>query len=209
MKRIDVAPGSDEWRQARIGIPTASCAHKIVTPAGKPSSQRDGYMHELIAERLLGTWLDSDAGAFAERGTILEPSAIAYYELIMNADTIAGGFCTTDDGRVGCSPDKLVVGAGRPARGLEVKCPKPATHVGYMLSKNTDERYRCQLQTSLYVTGLESWDICSFHPDMPPAIIRVQRDEPLIKLLGDRLREFCDELDEKTEILRARQPTGD
>jgi hypothetical protein len=207
----NVAPGSDEWRQARIGIPTASGAHRIVTAGGKLSSQRDSYLCELAAERLLGTWLDTDAGDFAARGTALEPQAVAFYELLTNADTIPGGFCTTDDGRAGCSPDRLVLVDGKPLRGLEIKCPKPSTHVGYLLNQDHDAKYKTQVQYSLWVSGLQSWDIVSYHPGMPEALIRIPRNEPLIKIMSDRTAEFCDELDTAVAIIKARseQPTGD
>ena len=40
---LDCEQGSRAWEEARLGIPTASCFARIVTPGGKLSSQRDGY----------------------------------------------------------------------------------------------------------------------------------------------------------------------
>jgi hypothetical protein len=50
--------GSMDWYRLRMGIPTASQFHKIVTPGGKLSEQRHAYMYRLIAERLLMESMD-------------------------------------------------------------------------------------------------------------------------------------------------------
>lgn len=193
MKYIDVPPGSWDWHLARLGIPTASCADKIVTASGAPSRSRDKYMHDLIAERLLGVPTDTYGGDFMERGSALETEAVKFYEFTRNIDTTPGGFVTTDDGRAGCSPDRLVGDRG----GLEIKCPKPATHVGYMLGHGAVAKdYVIQVQFSLWVSEREWWDTLSYHPDLPEALQRVERDEKLIRLISDRTKEFNDELDE-------------
>ena len=192
MKFIACEQGSDEWHQARLGIPTASAAKRILKPATlAPSDSRDGYMHELIAERLPGTWLDDGRTDFMARGNALEGEAVRYYEFAYDATTQNGGFCMTDDGRAGCSPDRLVGDEG----GLEIKCPKPSTHAGYLLTNGHAKDYKLQVQFTLWVTGRPWWDLLSYHPEMPPALVRVTRDEPAIKLIGDRMREFCDELE--------------
>ena len=193
MKFIACEPGSDEWHRARLGIPTASQAKRILTPSKlSPSEQRDGYMHELIAERLLGTWLDDGRTDFMARGNALEAEAVKYYEFAYDSTTQPGGFCTTDDGRAGCSPDRLV----NPEGGLEIKCPKPSTHAGYLVKPDALVKdYKLQVLFMLWVTGRPWWDLLSYHPEMPPALVRVPRDEPSIKLIGDRMREFCDELE--------------
>ena len=68
---IDCEQGTDEWRQARAGVATASQFGRLVTPAKLlPSKQLYGYAIELAAERILGRPLDDDAGSmWTERGT--------------------------------------------------------------------------------------------------------------------------------------------
>lgn len=198
MIRHEVESGSPEWRKARLGKPTASQFHRIVKPATMaPSDQREAYMHELIAERLTGGWDDDYAGQYAERGNALESDAVAYFEFLEGVATAPGGFVTTDDGRIGCSPDRVILDAtGAIVSGLEIKCPSPKIHAGYMLTGSHAKKYRLQVQGMLYVTGVPAWNLLSYHPDMPPALLRIERDEPCLRLLGDRLREFCDDLDE-------------
>ena len=208
MIRHDCEPGSAEWLQLRLGKPTASQAHRIITPTGKPSGSWDGYLHELIAERLLGTSIGPDATDFMQRGSLLEAEAVKFYEFTADVDTVPGGFVTTDNGKAGCSPDRLVLADGAPVRGVEVKCPKASTHVGYMLTHGAvAKEHGLQVQFSLWVTGLETWDLLSYNPELPEALMRITRNEPLIKLIESSTRSFCDELDELHErALKLKDP---
>lgn len=205
MIRHDCAQGSPEWHALRLGIPTASNFGRILTPTGRPSASADAYMHELIAERMLGVALSAESVDFMERGKALEAEAVAWFELQTGADTEAVGFCTTDDGRIGCSPDRLVDSVA----GLEVKCPSPAVHVGYLLDGGISDKYRPQVQGGLWITGRKSWWTLSYHPDMPPAMVRVAADEEYIVTLSEALTTFCDRLDAACEKLGVRRtPTA-
>ena len=199
MIRHDCVQGSPAWHALRLGLPTASAFGRIVTPTGKPSASAEGYLHELLAERLLGYPISAESTDFMERGKALEEQAVAYFEMETGLDTEAVGFCTTDDGRAGCSPDRLV---GSDA-GLEVKCPAPATHVGYMLDGGIADRYRPQVQGSLWVTGLQRWHTLSFHPDLPPALAVMERDDDYITALSKAVTEFCSRLEEAHARLAA------
>lgn len=198
MKILAMKQGSPEWHAARLGIPTASAFHRIVTPGGKLSEGSHAYLCELIAERLLNLPMDSASTDFMERGKALEEQAVAWYELQREVDTQRVGFVTSDDGRVGCSPDRLVGKDG----GLEIKCPSAGIHVQYMLG-GVAQKYAPQIQGALWLTGRAWWDSLSFHPDLEPALVRVERDEEYIAKLAEAIPAFCDRLDEATERLRA------
>jgi YqaJ-like recombinase protein len=185
------AQGSPEWLQARLGIPTASAFHRIVSPTGKPSSQAEGYLHELIAERALGESIVGDAGSlWMSRGSDLEASAIAFYELQRDVTTVACGLCLTDDERAGASPDRLVGELGL----LEIKVPSAANHIGYLLD-GTGRKHWPQAQGQLLVTGREWVDLLSFNPLLPPALVRIKRDEKFLKTLGEELARFTAQLE--------------
>jgi hypothetical protein len=49
----DVAQYSEAYDRLKLGIPTSSNFHKIITPQGKPSKQWREYACLLIAERIL------------------------------------------------------------------------------------------------------------------------------------------------------------
>lgn len=202
MIRHDVAQGSAEWRRIRMGVPTASAFHKIITPKkGKPSEQAEGYRYELLAELMLGRPLDSPSYPWMQRGSNLEADAIRWYRFQNDVETETVGFCTTDDGLVGASPDQLVGDDGL----LETKAPKPETHVRYLLfpDHGVDDAYRTQIMGQLLVTDRQWCDVVSYHPDLPRVIVHVERDEAYITLMRDALAEFCAKLAEgKAELER-------
>lgn len=196
----DVEQGSGDWFALRIGIPTASNFHKIVTPTGKFSKQSRGYAFYLLAEKLLNQSLESLSNLeWIARGKELEPQAVKMYEFQYDVATRPVGFVTTDDGRMGATPDRLLIGR---AAALEVKCPAPQTHVAYMID-GFGADYIPQAQGQLYVGELEFVDRYSFHPQMPPVLHRTPRDEPYIRTLAAALDEFCNMLAEMIEHARS------
>lgn len=200
----DVQQGSEAWRLLRMGKPTASQFHRILTPGGKPSKSAALYCYELLAELVLGRPMDSPASEFPwlKRGVSLESDAAAWYEFEREVETLVVGFCTTDDGSIGASPDRLVGEDGS----LEIKVPSPAIHIGYLLypEHGVDREYRVQVQGQLYVTGRKWSDVVSFHPEIEKVIVRVERDEEYITLLDAALKAFCVQLAEGRAELERR-----
>lgn len=192
MKIHNCEQGTAEWFHIRMGIPTASKFDHIITPkTGKLSLSSTKYAYELIAERLLRQPVETIEGQqWMERGKELEPQAVKQYEWVNEVETIPVGFITTDDGLIGASPDRLIKGR---AAALEIKCPAPHTHIGYLLDGH-DEKYRPQVQGQIFVAELDEADFYSFHPRMPPRTIRTPRDEPFIKLLREALDQFNERL---------------
>jgi len=188
----NVRQGSPAWMELRRGVPTASCFEKIITPTGKPSAQAEKYMYDLLAEFVLGRPLEGLKMPWMERGSELESDAALWYGFQRDVEPEVIGFCTTDDGRIGASPDRLVGEEGL----LELKCPSPGVHVQYLLypARGVDKAYYPQVQGQLYVTGRKWTDVVSYHPELPSVIVRVARDEEFIALLGSSLKTFCEEL---------------
>lgn len=207
----EVEQTSAEWWQLRLGTPTASNFDKLITKTGKLSAQADGYIDKLLAEWLLQAPIDDYTSRAMERGIELEPEAWASYEFLCDINVERGGFCTTDGGRVGCSPDGRIYEAGELVGGIELKCPNPATHVGYLRGDRTvADAYKHQVQGCMWVTGAHWWDAMSYHPSLPPSIVRVERDDAYQALLTDALTEFCDRLDaaKATLLDRGCKPTS-
>ncbi len=200
MKVYHVQQGSIEWAELRRGRPTASEFGKIVTPTGKISEQARKYAHLLVAEELLGRSLISlDELEWVARGKELEPDAATLYEFEKDVDTQPIGFITTDDGLIGASPDRLIGNGGI----LEIKCPAPQTHVGYMID-GFNNLYKPQVQGQLLVSEHEWADWMSYCPLLQPVVERVYRDEPYIKLLREALDKFCAMKAAMLETARAR-----
>ena len=175
---LDCEQGSPEWGAARLGVTTASMCSKILTPTGRPSSARDEYVGKLLAEWALGEPVEEFMGTYhTERGKGLEPMALAHYRFQHDADVRKVGFVFRDADRLaGCSPDALVGEDG----GLELKCPSPGNHLIWWLhgtqTGEIPKKHMPQVQFSLWVTGRKWWDWMSFHPDLPPFLVRIAPD---------------------------------
>lgn len=187
MKIHNMEQGTVDWFAVRLGIPTSSCFEKIVTPTGKLSAQARKYAFYLVTEKLLNRSLDSLQNLeWVERGKELEPEAARMYEFQQEVKTKAVGFITTDNGQIGCSPDRLIVGQNA---GVEIKCPAPHTHVEYLVD-GFGKDYRVQVQGQMLVAEFDFVDRWSFHPEMPPVLVRTYRDEEFIGFLRDSLEAF-------------------
>jgi len=180
--------GSDEWLQSRLGKPTASNFGKLITPTGKPSASADGYINELIAQRITGELPEFYTNSAMERGNELEPAAKALYEFTYGVEVVEAGLCLHDTLDCGASPDGLVGDDG----GLEIKCPLPHNHIAYLRSGDVTTKYIPQIQGCLWITGREWWDFMSYHPAMEDLIVRVERDNEYIKKLADQVERAVD-----------------
>lgn len=195
MKIIECVQGAPEHKTVKLGIPSASEFHRIITAVkGDLSKSARQYAHALIAETLLGRPLEKPPlNAWAtERGKMLEPQAREQYAYTNDVEVRQVGFITTDDGRVGCSPDGLIVG-GR--GGLEIKCTIDENHMGILLD-GPGENYKQQVQGNLAIAELDHWDLYAYHPELPPVQIRTYRDEPYIAKMEAALTEFLAMRDE-------------
>ena len=189
-----VEQGSEAWLKLRSGIPTASEFDKILTKSGKKSASAEGYMHTLLAERMMQHPSFNFMSDWMARGKEMEERAVSYYELQKDIDTVPVGFITDNHRWVGASPDPLVGDTGL----LEIKCPKDSTHVGYLLGGSSVlDAYRVQAMGQLWISGRDWTDVLSFHPEMPEALIRTERDEAFINLLEEAVLEFSAKLEAK------------
>jgi hypothetical protein len=170
----DVKQGTTEWLRLRLGVVTASDADRIVTAKTlKPSAAQRNYVSELVAETLIGAPLDFTTDKWRERGIQLEAEARDWY-CLMRETVEEVGFIQRDDRLVGCSPDAIIEGR----RGVEIKCPAAATHIGYLLAPETlVADYRLQVQFSLWLTRWPVWDLLSYCPTLP-TVVREVRPEP-------------------------------
>ncbi len=194
MKIHDVQQGTSAWLELRAGIPTASDFDRILTPGGKPSTQAEKYLYRLLAERIMGHPVTEAVSMWMERGSLQEKNAVSFYELQKDCDTVPCGFVTDDAVTVGASPDRLCGDDGL----LEIKCPSESVHMGYLLkSGSAYETYRVQVQGQMWVTGRQWVDVLSYHPELPYALVRIERDEDFIEKLAATVGAFSDVL-EKT-----------
>ena len=197
MKILEHEQRSPEWYKARCGIPTASSFDMIITTTGKQSASRKKYLYQLAGERLGGI-VDETYQSFAmQQGVLKEEEARKLYEIATGQDVTPVGFCLSDCGKYGCSPDGLVGVMG----GYEVKCPLIHTHIGYLLENDVPTDYYTQVQGQLLVTGREWVDFMSYFPGLKPLIVRETPDDVFQRLLKTELDLFCEDLEKLVKQL--------
>lgn len=202
----NVIQNTPQWYALRLGKPTASEFSNVVTAStGALSRSKDGkgpsktarkYAMRLAAERLLQETMDDLGHIDAIRnGREMEPDAAAQFEFASQTKTQKVGFVTTDDGRIGASPDRLILdGEGL----LEIKCPGPTNQLAYMVD-GFETDYWVQVQGQLWVCERDYSIRYAYHPKLPPAEERTNRDEKFIRALRDSIEQFADEVDEIVE----------
>lgn len=193
---------SKEWFDVRRGVPTASNADKIITPkTGKPSASSEKYIDRLIADMYdpaYGTEVQFTNYAM-DRGNRLEPEARKFIAMELDCELTQVGFCLSDCGRFGMSPDALI---GTEST-LELKVPLPETHVGYLRAGTLPDDYKPQVHFQLLVSKLPSVIFASYCPGMAPLIVEVMRDgytELLRVALDDFLTRYTLALDKMNRM---------
>lgn len=215
MSRYIVCPhpqGSEEWLRDRAGKATGSNAKCILAKikSGEAAARRD-YRTDIVTERLTGA--PAPQGFVSNEmkwGTEQEPFARMAYEEKTGAIVSEAGFVYLPDLAAGCSVDGFVRSEG--VEGIiEIKCPKTATHIGYLLSRCMPSEHLAQVVHNLWVTGAQWCDFVSYDPRLPGPlqllVIRVTADAATIKNHEAEVLAFlkeCDELEaELKQLLEA------
>jgi hypothetical protein len=207
MKTFNMPQGSKEWNDIRRGVVTASEIDALVTPDFKPRTGEGvkTYLYTKIADKLMAQNDDSSTeegdGApswAADQGKILENTAIPWFEFETDLTVERVGFCLSDDGRIGCSPDGLV---GETA-GIETKCPQPHYQVRYLLGREVPKQYLGQVHMSMLVTGRPYWYFVSYSQNLPKLMITVERDEEIQEKLRNVIDSFLADFDREYEKVR-------
>jgi len=211
MQILDVAQGSPEWHEVRLGLVTASRFKDVLTQprakkdqeAGKLSEVAMSYLCELVAETLTGEHRSASAASL-DWGHENEPLARLEYELTQGADVTETGIVIHDNGLVGASSDGFVGTDGA----IEIKCPyNPAIHLKTVLSREMPKEHIPQVQGNIWLAEREWCDFISFDPRMPQGskarlfIVRVFRDDEYIKKLSERVLDFAELVKSKSELL--------
>lgn len=191
----DIEQGTNEWKQLRIGVITAS-KFKDVLAKGSGKT-RDSYMLELAGEILTGEPSESFANSYMEWGAKTEPQAKAMYKLRTGNTLEDVAFIKHQTGfdGVGVSPDSLVNNDGL----LEIKCPKTTTQIKTFLDGKMPIAHKPQVQGQLWVSKRKWCDFVSFDPRINGEAswfcVRIERDEEYIKNLEEEVFKFKQELD--------------
>jgi len=151
---------SDEWFKLRVGRITGT---SFATMANGKTSGIDKLVYKTAAERVTGVSSDSGfSNSDMERGVELEAEARAAYEYETLTHVQEVGFIALDK-FTGVSPDGLVGDDG----GVEIKCPRPYTHMEYLSKGGGWKKYKWQVQGALWCSSRAWWDFVSYCPEFP------------------------------------------
>lgn len=179
---INCEQGSDEWKLARCGIPTASNFSDILAQ-GKGLT-RASYMRRLASEIITGEPTESFTNGAMERGKVMEAEARDLYAFVHDAPLQQVGFIR--NGGMGCSPDSLVGDDG----GLEIKSQRGDLLIETLLKGEFPPEHKAQCQGVLLVAEREWIDLVVYWPKMPLFVKRAYRDEEYLKTLKSAIDVF-------------------
>lgn len=199
----DLEQGSEEWKLCRAGVITASRAHDIIKTGrakGSYSETRKTYMLELIAQVATGRLPEQSQFKQAAWGHENEPLAREAYEARDLSCVNTCGLIYKDESmRCGISPDGML-----DDRGLEIKNPfTTQVHLETLLNGVIKPEYLTQCQYSMWVTGLERWDFCSYDfrmrgkPENRLVVMPQYRDMEVMDRFDDEIPKFILEMDEQ------------
>ena len=195
--------GSDAWLKERAGLATSSEFHKILM--GKSTATRRDYMATLVAERLTGEPAETYTNAAMDWGTLYEPEAREVYKAITGNSVLEVGLVKHSNLEAGASPDGLVDRDGL----VEIKCPKTATMISYIIDGKAPKQYLPQMQGQMWITGRKWCDFVSYDPRLDPKnayfCVRVERDDEYIANLEKEVTAFLVEVDELVTKLKERK----
>lgn len=198
----DLEQGSQDWFEARAGLPTASEFSTVQAQGkgGSASITRARYMRQLAGEILTGEPAPSGyTNEHMARGHEQEDDARRLFSLITDLEPTQVGFVR--EARAGCSPDSLI---GDDA-GLEIKSAIPAVQIERLQLGRLPPEHVAQVQGCLWVTGRQHWHFVSYCPRLPPLIVKVGRDEAYIASLAKSVEAFNQELDNIVQSIRTYQ----
>lgn len=203
MNIVTADQGSDEWLQARVGLVTASrVADVIAKTKSGPSTSRQSYLGELVAERLTGVSAASDyQNEDMRRGIELEPVARGFYEIATGSVVEQCGLVLHPTLKAGASPDGLIDSDGL----LEIKCPRTHVHIGYLEAGKPPAKYQPQMAWQCICTGRVWVDFVSYDPRMPDRlqlfVVRFTPEVGYLRELEAEVSAFIAEVDAKVEAL--------
>jgi hypothetical protein len=197
---------SPEWFAARLGRVTGSRAKDVLEKLqkGGESYKRRDYRLQLICERLTGQSCEEDyTNRAMQLGIEREPDARSAYEARTGTLVRETGFLAHTALMAGASLDGHV---GDFTGLIEIKCPKPATHLTYLRTQCLPPEHEAQLRHNVWITGAEWADFVSYSPEFPAAlqlfVVRVKAESLAITRYEDELRAFLLEVERGVEEVR-------
>lgn len=187
---------TDEWFRLRDGcIITGSNAKKV-------KGTGTAYLYELLAKATTEREPEAEIHTkHIDRGVELEPVARKEYEKVTKTKVREVSFI--QNGRIGISPDGLVMKKEKVVKLLEIKCPDTPNHIRYILENKVPSEHEDQIIHG-FVTcpDVDEIDFISYDPKFlfkPLHILTVKRNVYMVDITTTRIQyeKFINKFDEK------------
>lgn len=191
---FDCEQGSDEWRECRRGVVTASNFASVM--AKGEGKTRMTYMRKLAGEIITGEIMPSYSNAAMERGHEMEQEAVDKFAFIHGVDPQTVGFMRR--GRLGASPDRIISDTVI----MEVKSKEPYLLIECLERGSLPPEHKAQVMGQMYVAGAITCHFVAYWPGMPLFHVSVERDTAYIDSMLTECNRFVNELDALVEKVR-------
>lgn len=187
------------WLADRTGCLTASRIAQALERKkdGSPTKDAENLVKEILAERMTGDAMRRYVTPEMQRGIDLEPAAREEYQVQTgNIVRLVGFLPHPNIEWCGASPDGLVDDDGL----VELKCPKTATHLQYILNGTVPVEYQPQMLLQMAVTRRSWCDFASFddrvkNPKQRLFVVRFEPDVAEIRAIEGQARDFLRVID--------------
>lgn len=193
-KIIDCEQGSEEWHAARKGLVTGSKFKdaRDRLKNGNPSKACMTYAHNVARERFGGKVLQSRPNEAMRTGAEQEPFARQAYETTTGHMVQEVGFCASECGMFGLSPDGLIGDDGV----LEIKTMVGSDTLFQAVIDGDVSEYMDQCLGYLLFLDRQWVDLVLWTPDLEDqglglVIIRIERDDVALTKLKADLNTFA------------------
>lgn len=211
MRIVECEQGTAQWLTERVGRITASrvtealSKFKAKNKDGEETAERRNYKVDVIVERLTGRSTENFMSPEMVWGSENEPYARAAYDQQFDVMTEKVGFILHPRfDWSGASPDALAGDDG----GVEIKAPKTATHLKWMMAGVVPEEHQDQCLWNMACAERSWWDFVSFDPRLPDGLnlftVRMPRDDIRIHAMEYEIAKFHGEVEEVIASLKSR-----
>jgi len=184
----DIDQLSDAWFSARCGSIGGSSIKALMSKG--QGKTRKALLYQLASEKLTGEKYEFKTTPAMEEGTRREDESRKEFCFITGLDVEEVGLIKGSIEGTHCSPDGLTSDGA----GLELKNPLAHTQVKYIDEDRLPLEYVKQVQYGMWITGYDYWWFFSYYPKLKPFLLKVDRDENLIKTIKEETIKFLAEL---------------
>ncbi len=178
--------GSQEWHEARMKSIGSTGLKKIITTKGARSKSRQDYLYAKASQHLTGRTKTLYQTYELAWGHEHESAARDIFSIIKDIEVKTCGMIFSDENRNWhISPDGYMEDSG-----LEIKCPQLKAYDKYVSGGVLPTEHILQVQSDLALTGFDHWWYLVYFPSLLPMILKIERDEELIKIIKAEVNLF-------------------